>query len=202
LKGDIEEIKRGLPDADAWTMLQDLGQFREFVAAQNQQPYASFRQAFASLHLRHDQHDKDHAELRRQLTENSRRIASFEGLLQKQLQQPRQAGSLAAPLDFPRALREWAKQYDLTPQQAKSELKSWVDAVREHSTSLQERARAEFVAQHFAEAARLYDEAAAEKLSRSRELTAESKDLVSGAVADLIMPDADGQNRCRITPRE
>jgi tetratricopeptide (TPR) repeat protein len=118
--------------------------------------------------------------------ETNSRIGSLEKLLQAQLKQashPRDSGPL---LDFPRALREWAKQYNLSEEQAERELKSWVEEVREHSNDLQERARAEFLAQRFAEAALLYDKSAAEKLSRSRDLATEAQRLVVSAVEDLI----------------
>src|SRR5262245_45060904 len=112
------------------------------------------------------------------------RMASLEKALSSQLQKPSQLGEGAPRIDFPRALRDWAKQYSIPLEQAQRELEAWIAEVRQHSTDLSERARAEFLAQHFAEAARLSDEAAGAKLDRSRALGKTARELIGEAVTD------------------
>jgi len=120
------------------------------------------------------------------------RIFGLEKLLQTQLQQASGAKAAPAPLDFPRALREWAGQHHITPEQAQREVESWIADIRQRSTDLSERARAEFLAQHFSEAARLSDQAAEDKFARSRAINIEasalqvkSRKLIEEAVVDL-----------------
>jgi len=113
------------------------------------------------------------------------RIAGFEKIVQAQLQQPSRPEASTPRLDFPRALREWASQHGITPEQAQFELEAWIAEVRQRSTDLSERARAEFLAQHFSEAALLSDQAAEDKFARSRALDSKSRQLVDEAVADL-----------------
>jgi tetratricopeptide (TPR) repeat protein len=88
-------------------------------------------------------------------------------------------------LDFPTAFRSVAEQFRITPAEARRVVEQWI-AENRNNPDLSERAKAEFLARRFAEAARLSDAAAAEKLSRSGDLRAESARLISGAVQDLI----------------
>lgn len=118
-------------------------------------------------------------------TNLSGRIAGLEKLLSAQVRLERPADEPVPRLDLPRALREWAAQNNISPEQAQRELEAWIAEVRHGSTDLSERARAELLAQRFIESAELSDQAANEKLVRSKQLATEQKKLQAAAVDDL-----------------
>src|ERR1039458_9289805 len=186
LTQDMEEIKAALPDRNTFAefeaKIQSLPDFQIFVSEENEKFFRRLKVEFDRLHARHDRHDADLAEIK---AGQARLIADFENLLKAQQQQPSRPDANAPRLDFPRALRELAAQHNVTPEQARREVESWIAEVRRHSTDLSERARAEFLSQHFAEAARLSDEAGHDKLQRSRELGETSRQLQSEAADDF-----------------
>lgn len=124
-----------------------------------------------------------------QIRELRQQVVGFaETNLQQQSKQGRggSAGSPAGPvLDFPAAYRETATRFHISPEEAQRVVEQWIAEVRATSTNLTDGARAEFLAQHFAEAARLSDAAAADKLARRHQLAAEHRRLTAEAVDDL-----------------
>jgi tetratricopeptide (TPR) repeat protein len=195
LKCDLAGIRSALPDAatlqrftEALAAFEDkefdanYARFKQHLKRQNDKVLALLREEFTAVH-EHLDRQEGAAERRHQETQD--RLAGLEALLRAQLQQPKPLNSPGPILDFPRALREWAQQHGITPEQARQEVGAWIAETRRTCTDLSELARAEFLAQRFAEAARLSDQAAAEKLARREQLAAEHRQLTDEAVNDL-----------------
>jgi hypothetical protein len=112
------------------------------------------------------------------------RMRRLEEMLSRASQQPTQPGQ-SPEVRFAQTLREWAGERGLTPETAQRELDAWIAETRNHATDLSTRARAEYLARNLAEATRLSDAAAEEKLRRLEGLNAERDRLTSEAIEDL-----------------
>jgi tetratricopeptide (TPR) repeat protein len=95
-------------------------------------------------------------------------------------------------IDFQRYIKEWATQYELSAEQAQTEVERWVAEVQQKRNNISDLALAELYQKHFSKAAQLFQQAAQDKIGdmaklqrKEEEILQEKKKLTAGVVNDL-----------------